>query len=205
MLHEKMKQVREENGLNQADFAKSIGVSPATYNGYEQGKQSPKAETIKLLCKQFNVSADWLLGIESKTSIDTWADIAKIIDEISFGYNFVFNGYFTDKKGNDIKDSFTLVALPTTIIFQHFRELQQLEMLAFDNNSSSIVDTWKQGAYNSKLNSKIDFDAWNKLLEYISDFRFNIIVEYKTSSEDLFFVRLNEMKNEINEHNSENE
>ena len=42
MFKDKLKHLRIENNLTQADIAKAIGVSPATIGNYEQGTREPR-------------------------------------------------------------------------------------------------------------------------------------------------------------------
>lgn len=63
-MKEKLKELRKEKGVTQAEVAKAIGVTASAYSNYEQGLREPSHEVIKFLCKYFNVSADYLLGIE---------------------------------------------------------------------------------------------------------------------------------------------
>ena len=48
---------------SQAEMAAKFGVSQAAYGRWELGKAEPKFEVLVSLCKNFSVSADWLLGL----------------------------------------------------------------------------------------------------------------------------------------------
>ena len=61
---ERLKSVRLENGMTQKDVYEKLGVSPNGYASYEQGRTEPNIDTIIKLCKIFDVSADYFLGIE---------------------------------------------------------------------------------------------------------------------------------------------
>ena len=62
MFKDKLKHLRIENNLTQADIAKAIGVSPATIGNYEQGTREPRNnEMWKKLADYFNVSVDELM------------------------------------------------------------------------------------------------------------------------------------------------
>lgn len=79
MFSERLKQVRENYGLSQLDFSQEISVSVATYNAYETGKQYPRINVIKRICEKYNVSADWLLGVNAIENIKSDADWLKTI------------------------------------------------------------------------------------------------------------------------------
>ena len=60
---ERLKSVRNECGLLQKDVCEQLGVSLNCYASYEQGRTEPNLEMLKRLCKLFDVSADYLLGL----------------------------------------------------------------------------------------------------------------------------------------------
>ena len=57
----KIKTLRLRAGLNQAEFARRIGVSQHTVSHIERGARKPKWEVLAMICQQFDVSANWLL------------------------------------------------------------------------------------------------------------------------------------------------
>ena len=50
------------------EIAKTIDISPSTLSLYLSGKRVPHPEVLVKLCKYFNVSADYLLGISDNPS-----------------------------------------------------------------------------------------------------------------------------------------
>jgi SOS-response transcriptional repressor LexA len=52
--------------ITQRDVAKRMNLSPSAINLWESGKTEPSASDLAELAKWFNVSTDWLLGVESK-------------------------------------------------------------------------------------------------------------------------------------------
>lgn len=64
--NEKLKDLRTERGLTQADVAKIINTSQQYYGKYENGIRPLTIEHLITLCKFYNVSADWLLGLREK-------------------------------------------------------------------------------------------------------------------------------------------
>ena len=61
----RLKQLREKKELFQSDVAKFLGISTPAYSYYEANKRNMPAETAIKLSKFFNVSVDYLLGIET--------------------------------------------------------------------------------------------------------------------------------------------
>ena len=64
MISDKVKELRLEKGLSQAQLAKAIGVSQKAVDYWERNINEPKASYIISLAKFFNVSADYLLDLK---------------------------------------------------------------------------------------------------------------------------------------------
>ena len=59
----KIRMIREMKGLNQADVAKMLGVTPSLIANYESGRREPTIKNLIKLVKLLNISSDWLLDI----------------------------------------------------------------------------------------------------------------------------------------------
>ena len=59
---EKIRLLREEMELNQTELGQAVGMTQRKISYLENGKYEPSLEDIKMLCRFFNVSADYLLG-----------------------------------------------------------------------------------------------------------------------------------------------
>ncbi|MCI8383544.1 MAG: helix-turn-helix transcriptional regulator [Clostridia bacterium] len=59
---ERIKYLREKNGLTQKDIATRLGVESAAISKYELDMREPNIEALKKLATIFNVSIDYLLG-----------------------------------------------------------------------------------------------------------------------------------------------
>lgn len=67
MFKDKLRQLRIERNLTQAEIAKAIGVSAATIGNYEQGTREPRNnEMWKKIADYFNISVDELMDNEEK-------------------------------------------------------------------------------------------------------------------------------------------
>lgn len=62
---QRLKLLRLLNNMQQKDVAKSLGIKPSTYGMYERGEREPSLYTLYQIADFFNVSADYLLGLES--------------------------------------------------------------------------------------------------------------------------------------------
>lgn len=60
---QRLKEVRILKGMTQKSVAEHLGISENAYQNYEYGKREPKYQTLVKLCRLFNVSADYLIGV----------------------------------------------------------------------------------------------------------------------------------------------
>lgn len=70
MIADRIKQVREKNKMTQAELAKRIGITRSGVNAWEMGISIPSTQYIVELAQIFNVSTDFLLGVEKTLTID---------------------------------------------------------------------------------------------------------------------------------------
>lgn len=59
----RLKALREDHDLNQTKVAEVLNVSQITYSQYERGVRELKIEQLKMLCKFYGVSADYVIGL----------------------------------------------------------------------------------------------------------------------------------------------
>lgn len=64
MFSQRLKKLREENHITQQELANILHVTRATISGYETKGQNPDYDKLVVICSFFNVSADYLLGID---------------------------------------------------------------------------------------------------------------------------------------------
>jgi transcriptional regulator with XRE-family HTH domain len=61
---EKLKALRNLHYMTQQEVAEKIGVTRSAYSNYEQGLRTPDLEVVKKICLLYEISADFLLGID---------------------------------------------------------------------------------------------------------------------------------------------
>lgn len=59
IVNERLKEIRRSVGLNQADFAKKLGMGHSTLAMLEIGKRDILDRHIKTICSIFNINEDW--------------------------------------------------------------------------------------------------------------------------------------------------
>ncbi|MBO4251214.1 MAG: helix-turn-helix transcriptional regulator [Clostridia bacterium] len=60
----KLKQLRDENKISQAEIAKFLNIKQNTYSQYETGKRQLSIDMLIKLAKYYNVSTDYILDLE---------------------------------------------------------------------------------------------------------------------------------------------
>lgn len=74
---ERLKKIRVDNNISQNELAKYLEITPSSLSYYENEVRTPPITIINKLVNRFNVSANWLLGIENSENkkIKTYADM----------------------------------------------------------------------------------------------------------------------------------
>ena len=70
MIYDRIKQLREQNGLTQAALARMLNVTRSSVNAWEMGISVPSTQSLVQLAEIFDISTDYLLGVESQQRID---------------------------------------------------------------------------------------------------------------------------------------
>lgn len=80
----RLKELRERKELFQSDVAKFLGISTPAYSYYEANKRNMPAETAIKLAKFFNVSVDYLLGLDTNNK-----KLLPVLGQVKAGYNYL--------------------------------------------------------------------------------------------------------------------
>ena len=89
MLSKRIKELRISLGLNQVQFGKSLNVTKQTISNWENDNIQPSVDMLLKIVRLYSVSADYLLGIDDRNTVDVTglnnsqiALIQMIIDDI---------------------------------------------------------------------------------------------------------------------------
>lgn len=63
LYNEKIREIRQKNKTTQESAAQVLGITQQQYFKYEKGINEMPIRYITVLCKYFNVSADYILGL----------------------------------------------------------------------------------------------------------------------------------------------
>lgn len=61
--YKRIKEIREDRDIKQKEIAEILQTDQSYYSKYERGLHPMTAEQIIVLCRYYNLSADYLLGI----------------------------------------------------------------------------------------------------------------------------------------------
>lgn len=66
----RLKILRKQAGLTQQQLATQLGITKSVVSFYELQERSPSPEVLIKLASIFHVSADYLLGLDARETID---------------------------------------------------------------------------------------------------------------------------------------
>lgn len=61
--YKRIKEIREDRDIKQKEIAEILQTDQSYYSKYERGLHPMTANQIIILCKYYNLSADYMLGI----------------------------------------------------------------------------------------------------------------------------------------------
>lgn len=60
----RLRELRNSQKLSQQELANLLGISKSSVNMYERGEREPGLNTLVAICKFFNVSSDFTIGLK---------------------------------------------------------------------------------------------------------------------------------------------
>lgn len=70
MVADRIKQLREQNDMTQAELARKLGITRSSINAWEMGISVPSTQYLMELSKMFKVSTDYLLGLNTSATVN---------------------------------------------------------------------------------------------------------------------------------------
>ena len=64
---ERLRAIREDRDLTQAEIGLILNKSQQGYNHIEAGRAELKIEDLSKLCRYYNLSADYIIGLTNKS------------------------------------------------------------------------------------------------------------------------------------------
>lgn len=79
---ERITAFRKEMKISQRELADMLDVSQNQISKYETGKAEPSTETLVKLCRTFNTTADYLLGLSERPKRSFTQDLPELEYEV---------------------------------------------------------------------------------------------------------------------------
>lgn len=70
MVADRIKDLREQKNMTQAELAKQLEITRSSVNAWEMGISVPSTQYIVEISSLFKVSSDYLLGIDNYKTLD---------------------------------------------------------------------------------------------------------------------------------------
>ena len=87
-LADRIKALRIRTGMTQSEVARLLGLSRSGVNAWEMGLSVPSTQYIVELAKVFDISTDYLLGLENTSTISvkglSQKQVSVLLDTIEY-------------------------------------------------------------------------------------------------------------------------
>ena len=83
IFSKRLKKIREEKKLSQADLAKKADFQVAAISHFETGQRKPSFDNLKRLATALNMSIDYLLGRDIKDAGDIAEKLFRNFEKLS--------------------------------------------------------------------------------------------------------------------------
>jgi len=62
----RLRELRKEKGITQKELANAINTTDDSVYSWEKGRSQPSIDSIRKICKYFDITSDYLLGLEEE-------------------------------------------------------------------------------------------------------------------------------------------
>ena len=70
MIADRIKTLREDQGMTQAELSRQLGITRASVNAWEMGISVPSTQYVVALAGIFRVSTDYLLCVDASSTVN---------------------------------------------------------------------------------------------------------------------------------------
>lgn len=104
-MKDRILKIRKDSGKTQEEFAKKIGLSKNFVWMLEKGGREPSERTISDICREFNISKEWLLTgkgeMHNIPEDETAAVVSDLLEESNPFYDIIISIMKSYKKLDD--------------------------------------------------------------------------------------------------------
>lgn len=168
-MGEKIKKIRKDHKLTQAEFAEIFGLSHSHISNIENNRENPSETLILFICSRFNISYEWLrYGEDENDTVSGYSRAGRInnynIASREFEHEF---RYMNDDEIADYSDSaFSALQMIRSNFFKEKPELRH-EILKAQRDFLNRI--WLINNITNEIAERNRIDSDDKL-EYIMKF-----------------------------------
>lgn len=175
ILSERIKEIRTEMGLNQADFAKLIGVTQQSLSSYEKCTSKPTLDVAIRIANTCDISLSWLCGLTGRLSNNklfrTYTDIIDIFFDIMIIGRL--NVYISHSEQTDIYGKARTmwgISFTDPNINEFLADWHKMRELFINQTiDEEVYDLWREKTikkYNFPISHEICAEEFTKIPEY---------------------------------------
>lgn len=170
MLKERIKKIRKELDLTQQEFADRLGVKRGSIANYEIGRNAPVDSIISLICREFDVSEEWLRNGEGEMFNPAPTDV---LNQLAEKYKLSNADYVMIEKFVNLRPEVR------QNIYDYFKEVVSafvygdMEPQEMSSHQNDTDRSWENDVA-EKLNESLSADLQEKSVEELE-------AEYKKS------------------------
>ena len=79
LFSSRLKMLRLTRDASRTEIARETGIPLSSLGNYERGDKTPNADIIEKLCRFYNISADYLLGISDNERSSEWPKAVPVV------------------------------------------------------------------------------------------------------------------------------
>ena len=131
----RIRELRERDGMTQAELGAMLNVKDAAISKYESGKVPLTADTIIQLCKIFGVASDFLIGLSRDACKSSIPDNVGISIDDNFGSRL--NGCIS-KSGDSMEDFSSKIGISKTELLSYISGVSMPSLSTLEKISSLL-------------------------------------------------------------------
>ena len=89
ILNVRLRELLDDDGVRTEEVAAAVGIGSSAVRSWYTGYARPDIEKIPAICKFFNISADWLLGLSETQAVDI--EMRDICKKTGLSENALYN------------------------------------------------------------------------------------------------------------------
>lgn len=170
--------LREDNNITQQALADDLGITRQSLSLYEKTDRTINIYLLHKIAKRFNVSTDYLLGLQEEPTNDL--DVIAVTEYTALSKEAAEKLHEIGLHNKSTNDSDTLSALIEDVDFKYFLALLSAKM--YDDNSTQRIVTGN-AQIQIKVSSLTNYEIGQSIAEISTRMKDKFEEKYKTVDE----------------------